>query len=316
VNKPLVKNELHPRNAHRGRYDFKALVAACPELSEYLTQSPSGDHTINFANPKAVLWLNKALLKSVYGLQHWDLPANYLCPPIPGRADYIHYLADLLASTNKDVIPTGANVRVLDIGVGANCVYPIIGHKVYGWQFVGSDIDPIAVKHAQSIVDQNDSMSDDVFIRLQPAKNSILQNIIHPAERFDLALCNPPFHSSAAEAREQSMRKTTNLSGKRTQKPVLNFGGTSNELWCDGGEKEFINRMVDESTHYRQQCLWFTSLVSKQTTLASVHNKLKEANVVESRIIEMAQGQKISRFVVWTFLTPLQRKEWSRKRWS
>jgi 23S rRNA (adenine1618-N6)-methyltransferase len=39
-------------------------------------------------------------------------------PPIPGRADYIHQIADLLATCNKKVVPTGADIRILDIGVG------------------------------------------------------------------------------------------------------------------------------------------------------------------------------------------------------
>jgi 23S rRNA (adenine1618-N6)-methyltransferase len=54
-------------------------------------------------------------------------PANYLCPPIPAVADYLHYLADLLADGSGGV-PRGIKVRALDVGVGANCIYPLLGH--------------------------------------------------------------------------------------------------------------------------------------------------------------------------------------------
>ena len=42
--------------------------------------------------------LNRAILMHHYGVKSWDIPAGYLCPPIPGRADYIHSVADLLAA--------------------------------------------------------------------------------------------------------------------------------------------------------------------------------------------------------------------------
>jgi 23S rRNA (adenine1618-N6)-methyltransferase len=207
-------------------------------------------------------------------------------------------------------------VRGLDIGVGANCIYPLIGNKVYGWQFVGSDIDKRALTHAQHILDSNFPLSDDIFLRHQSDASSIFKGIIHPSEKFDFVMSNPPFHASAEEARMAGLRKVRNLSGKHNiHKPVLNFSGTSTELWCVGGEKTFIQKMITESVSFAKQCLWFTALVSKQTTLASVSNKLKEVNASEIKIIEMAQGQKTSRFVAWTFHSKLQQKDWRNKRW-
>ena len=132
-----LKSGLHARNRHRSRYDFPLLVKEHPELSRFVRVNEYDDESIDFADPAAVRSLNKALLKLYYGITHWDIPENYLCPPIPGRADYIHHVADLLRSCNNSVIPRGTSVTVLDIGVGANCIYPIIGVKEYGWHFVG-----------------------------------------------------------------------------------------------------------------------------------------------------------------------------------
>jgi len=304
------KSSLHIRNKHRSRYDFNSLKAALPELSEFLSINKYGDESIDFANPKAVKALNKALLKHFYQIDFWDIPEGYLCPPIPGRADYIHYAADLLASCNAKNIPSGKKVKVLDIGVGANCVYPIIGHQEYGWQFVGSDIDDIAVKSAKNIVEVNPDLSTGVKVRLQASKQDIFKNIIRKEEKFDLTICNPPFHASAEEASAGSQRKSRNLGHKNYANPVLNFGGKNTELWTKGGEVAFVGKMIEESKLFKNQCLWFTSLVSKSENLGSIYAMLNRAEVAEVRTSEMSTGNKITRIVAWTYLNDAQQKDW------
>lgn len=304
------KSTLHPRNKHRSRYDFKALINSCAELEDFVSINKYGDHSIDFASPNAVKVLNKALLKHFYQIEFWDIPEGYLCPPIPGRADYIHYASDLLASCNNQHIPTGKKIKVLDIGVGANCVYPLIGHQEYGWSFVGSEIDDMAVRSAKNIVDVNPSLKSAIEIRSQLVKNEIFKTIIHKEERFDLTICNPPFHASAEESSAGSQRKNRNLGNKNYTKPILNFGGQNSELWTRGGEVAFVGKMIDESKSYKNQCFWFTSLVSKSGNLASIYAMLKRADVLEIRTSEMSTGNKITRIVAWTFLSKDQQKEW------
>ena len=312
------KGQLHPRNRHQGRYDFPALIKTSPELAAFVILNPYGKESIDFANPAAVKVFNRALLKQFYGIEHWDIPADYLCPPIPGRADYLHYLADLLASCNGGEIPRGAQVRALDIGVGANCIYPLLGNREYGWQFLGSDIDASAIASAKAIVRSNPGLASAIELRQQTDGAHIFQNLLQADERFDLSLCNPPFHASASEASSGSKRKWRNL-GKLDPKrklPVLNFGGQAAELWCQGGEAAFVSRLIKESVQHSQQVLWFTSLISKASNLPGVYSALKQAGVLEMRTVEMAQGQKQSRFVAWTFLTPQQRQDWRQERWK
>ncbi|MDR6560990.1 MULTISPECIES: 23S rRNA (adenine(1618)-N(6))-methyltransferase RlmF [unclassified Arcicella] len=316
MNKDSVKNTseksgLHPRNPHRFRYDFKALIASLPELAKFVFHNQFEVESIDFANPEAVKVLNRALLKHFYGISHWDIPPDYLCPPIPGRADYIHYLADLLASANKGNIPTGNKIQVLDIGIGANCVYPIIGSHEYAWKFVGADIDKKAIASAKAIIEANDSLKNTVACRWQTSPANIFKGIIQQDEYFDLTLCNPPFHSSMAEAKAGTERKWKNL-GKNNNK-VLNFGGQNNELWCEGGEETFIANMIAESTLFANNCLWFTSLISKKTTLPKAYALLKKVKALEVKTIDMAQGQKVSRILAWTFLTKSQQQDWQTK---
>ncbi|KQT41702.1 MULTISPECIES: 23S rRNA (adenine(1618)-N(6))-methyltransferase RlmF [unclassified Methylophilus] len=294
---------LHVCNKHRTGYDFVVLVKAHPILSQYVRPNAYGDDSIDFANPQAVKALNQALLKHYYGVAVWDIPKNYLCPPIPGRADYLHYLADLLAETLPNLAPE--QVRLLDIGTGANLVYPLIAAHAYGWQCVGVDIDSKALSNAQQIIDAN-GLQQQISLRQQPKPESIFKGVILPGEQFTLTLCNPPFHASAAEALAGTQRKWRGLGKKPPQ--ALNFGGQSNELFCAGGEAAFLTTMISESRLFTKQCVWFTTLVSKSTNLPLVYRELKKAQAVTVKTVEMAQGQKQSRFVAWTFQPELSKK--------
>lgn len=311
-----TKPGLHPRNRHRERYDFPRLVAACPELGPHVRVNPYGDPSIDFGDPRAVKALNRALLAAFYDVAHWDIPEGYLCPPIPGRADLIHHLADLLASCNGGAIPQGATVRVLDIGVGANTIYPILGHREYGWSFLGSDIDAGALANARRIVAENPGLAGAVEIRRQAHPPRILEGLLKAGERFDLSLCNPPFHASAREAREGSERKWRNLGRATRNQPVRNFGGQGGELWVPGGEEAFLLRMIRESVAMPTACLWFTALVSKTGTLPILKRALTQAEVAEIRTLPMAQGQKKSRILAWTFHGTEAREAWRKQRWN
>jgi len=291
------KPGLHPRNRHRARYDFAALSQASPELAGFVRPTGYGDSSIDFADPAAVRALNRALLKHCYGIAGWDLPAGFLCPPIPGRADYIHHIADLLGEADG-VIPRGPLVRVLDIGVGANCIYPLLGHREYGWRFLGSDIDPAALAAAGKILRANPGLAGAIELRLQPSPSDIFQGLLRDGESFTLSICNPPFHASLAEARAGARTKLRNLGigGAR-----LNFGGQGAELWCDGGEAGFVARMIRESARIPDRCLWFSTLVSKASTLPGLRHALRQAGARAIRTLDMAQGQKRSRILAWTF---------------
>ncbi|HBI00526.1 MAG TPA: 23S rRNA (adenine(1618)-N(6))-methyltransferase RlmF [Flavobacterium sp.] len=304
------KSSLHPRNKHRSRYDFEVLLLKTPELKSFIYTNEHEIETIDFSNPLAVKTLNKALLKSYYGILDWDLPEDYLCPPIPGRADYIHHIADLLAEVNQNIIPTGNNIMGLDIGVGANCIYPILGNAEYDWSFVATDIDANALENCVSIIEKNPHLNEVISLQQQVNSRYIFKDIIQPEDKFAFTICNPPFHDSKEEAAKSAARKVSNLTNQKTVNPILNFGGQNNELWCEGGELAFITQMIYESVKYPKQCFWFTTLVSKKDHLKSIYKTLNKVEASTIRTIEMNQGQKISRLVAWTFLSENQQKEW------
>ena len=302
------KSTLHPRNLHRNSYDFEQLISWVPELKHYVFVNSYGNQTINFSIPKAVKLLNKALLRHFYGVKNWDIPEHNLCPPIPGRADYIHYLADLLTENSKE-IPKGLSVKGLDIGTGANLVYPLIAHPSYGWEMLGTDINQKSLENAQKILDENPDFSSHIQLKFQPDSNFIFKNVLSPEDRFTFSMCNPPFHDSEESAMKGNIRKTKNLKKSKTPKTNLNFGGQQFELWCEGGELAFISKMIEESVLFSSQIRWFTCLVSKQENLFKLTSLLKKVKAVEVKTIDMAQGQKISRILAWTFVPKENRKD-------
>ena len=304
------KNNLHPKNVHRFGYDFKKLIAICPELERYVVLNEYQVETIDFSNSEAVFLLNKSLLLSEYGILNWNIPQNYLCPPIPGRTDYILNIADLLASSNEGIIPEGENTVGLDIGIGANCIYPILGNSIHNWSFVGTDIDENAIQNCKKIIENNPILIDSISLQLQINSRFIFKNIILPEDKFAFTMCNPPFHNSKEEATKSNIRKVNHLTEKRNKETVLNFGGHQTELWCDGGEIGFITQMIFESAKYPMQVLWFTTLVSKKENLPSIYKKLVQVNVADFKTMEMSQGQKTSRVVAWTFQSKSQIKNW------
>lgn len=293
MKKEIKKGELHPNNPHKGRYDFKILIEKLPELKSFIIKNPIGEDTIDFSDNQAVICLNKALIKTYYNIENWDIPAGFLCPPIPGRADYIHYIADLL--TKKK------NINVLDIGTGANCIYPIIGSQTFSWNYTASDIDPKSIENAQKIIDSNENLKNKVKLKLQKDRNHIFVGVIEKNDRFDLTMCNPPFHSSLEDALKANQRKVDNLNkGNKNIQKGLNFGGQKAELWCPGGERLFLKKMAKESAIFASQVYYFTSLISNKENVKPTIKVLEKLGA-KCQVLEMSQGQKISRVLAWTF---------------
>lgn len=284
---------MHPNNIHNSPYDFDALSTTHPDLAVHVFINQHGTKSIDFADTSAVLHLNKAILKHHYQLTDWNIPEHYLCPPIPGRADYIHHIADIL---KEDGVQTG--IHGLDIGVGANCVYPILGTQIYGWYMVGADIDVVAVTSAKANVKANSVLQNKIEIRHQKDNAQIFEGIIAPGEYYHFTMCNPPFHASKEIAAKGTLRKLKNLQDSETLE--LNFGGQANELWCNGGEALFIKRMIKQSVAFKTQVGWFTSLVSKKENMPKLYKQLDKLKAVHTTI-KMTQGNKKSRCIAWRF---------------
>jgi len=284
---------MHPKNKHNKSYNFPALSESHPELFPHIFINGYGIKTIDFSDREAVFHLNKAILKRDYNIQDWHIPKDYLCPPIPGRADYIHHINDLISEKS-----TESSIIGLDVGVGSSCIYPILGTRLYNWNMVGCDIHENSVKAALQNIEATPDLKHKIKVLHQKNNAAIFEGIIKSDEYYHFSMCNPPFYSSEKKAVKKAKEKMENLKYSTTN--TSNFGGQANELWCNGGEKLFIKRMIKQSVSFKNQVGWFTSLVSKSSNLPKIEKYLKKANATH-KIIDMSQGNKKSRIVAWTF---------------
>ena len=286
-----LKPGLHPRNKHKNGYNFDVLTKHNKNLASFVTKNNHGTLTIYFSDPKAVKELNSTLLEVHYGVKKWIFPDENLCPPIPGRVDYMHYISDLLSDSNCT-----EKITILDIGTGASCIYPLLGVKEYDWDFVATDIELDSLDTAQDIISDN-NLDAKILLRQQFNEANILKGIIEKGDSFSAVVCNPPFYKSEQEAKGANTRKSRNLGNNA----VRNFAGNNNELWYPGGEKAFLHNYLYQSSLYKDTSVWFTSLVSKKETIESLQKSGEKLKVKIMKIIPMHQGNKITRIVAWQF---------------
>jgi len=302
----------HQKSLHNERYNFDELIRSFPELERFVKENQYNELGIDYGNSEAIHALNQAILKHYYKVDSWSVPAGQLCPAIPGRADYIHHLADILKEKNEEIIPVGTKIKGLDIGTGMSCIYPILGNSIYGWKFVGTDINPESINHAKKNLASNKTLKKNIKFRFQKSSNSIFKDIIKPDESFDFVMCNPPFYSSLEEAESEGQKKIKNLNESRKKKghkelksktrDLSSFGGKNAELWCPGGELKFIKQMIRESLTIKDNCKLFSTLVSKKENLIELSKDIESTNLFKTKTIKMVHGKKISHILVWVLL--------------
>jgi len=283
-----LSKKLHPNNVHLLGYDLDTLAKVNPKLLPFVKLNPKGRKTVDFSISKAVKELNSALLQFYYDILFWEFPDSNLCPPVPGRADYLHYINDLLRNPKE--------AKVLDIGTGATCIYPLLGSRMFGWKFVGTDISELSLKSSQKIINKN-NLDSYIKLRLQSNKQHVLKGVLKSEDKFKVTVCNPPFYSSEREAIDANSRKTKNIGTKSGR----NFAGTTDELWYKGGEKAFLHTYLYESSLYPSSSEWFTSLVSKKENIKSLKSSAKKLGVKRFEVIQMEQGNKITRIACWRY---------------
>ena len=325
---------------------MERLVASYPRLGPHVAPGPTGRPTVDWADPAAVRALNTALLVADYGVNpdYADiLPPGALVPPVPGRADYVHHVADALRhSLSEDgggdgggggtAVPRGPAVVGLDIGTGASCIYPTLATAAYGWRMIASEIEPAAVASARDIVRSN-GHENRIEVRRQPNAANIFDGVLRAEDRLDFAMCNPPFYPSREAFRAENARKLRGLAKKKkgAQAPgekgegaiaSNNFGGTDAELWCEGGEVAFVGRIIAESRRHADRCLWFSSLVSRRDNLTKIERSFpgdaggrgRGRGVRTVRRVPMGAGQKSATILMWSFLDAAERREWANMR--
>ncbi|XP_054785659.1 uncharacterized protein LOC129292150 isoform X2 [Prosopis cineraria] len=278
---------IHPRNKYsENPPDFAQLASLYPTFQPFVYYSHDGRPNIDWTDFNATRELTRVLLLHDHSLNWW-IPDGQLCPTVPNRSNYIHWVEDLLSS---DIIPhtssTGDKVRGFDIGTGANCIYPLLGASLLGWSFVGSDVTDVAIEWASRNVHSNPHISDLIEIRkAESNENAVSVEACHNGE----LLCNETLEAAGLN-------------------PKTSCGGSREEMVCPGGEKAFITRIIEDSAALRHSFRWYTSMVGRKSNLKYLISKLWANGVTIVRTTEFVQGKTCRWGLAWSFLPPMQKK--------
>lgn len=303
--KKAIRNNTHSLNKNKEKYDLSTLIEVNPTLSNYLTTNHKGENTIDFSNTIAIKTLNQTLLHHYYGIKYWDFPSENLCPSIPNRADYIHYIADTLKGSNFGKLPEGEKITCLDIGTGSTCIYPIIGVIEYNWNFIASDINPKSIESSQNIIKKNEVIANKIECRLQEKPTDILYGVLKKEEEIDLVICNPPFYTSIKDAEKGTQKKSA----------PYNASEINPEIICDGGENRFLQHFAKESKKFSNNCYWFSALVKKTSNQKGITELLTQLGATEIKTIPTGSGNKSSQILAWSFITKDKQKTWRETKW-
>lgn len=288
---------MHPRNIYKTPPDFKSLALEFPDFCKYLKQDITGKVTFNFKDVNALRTLSTILLKKDFGLDV-DIPTNKLIPTIPLRLNYLLWIEDLLS-----IINSKENIYGIDIGTGASCVYPLIGAKKFGWYMIGTDIDEDSIIDARSNVARN-SLDNQIQL-LKVSGNTIFEeiNIDNSEKIYDFCMCNPPFFSTPQELNPF-------FKSRKTSRPIPKnaFCASINEVVINGGEIEFISKIIEESVKFKNKIKIFTTMVGHKNSLPHLKSKLRNVDVTSFKQTEFCQGHTTRWGLAWTFFDTDLRK--------
>ncbi|XP_038886851.1 U6 small nuclear RNA (adenine-(43)-N(6))-methyltransferase isoform X1 [Benincasa hispida] len=332
---------IHPRNKYaENPPDFALLASLYPSFQPFVFLHPRP--RIDWTDFNATRELTRVLLLHDHAL-HWWIPDGQLCPTVPNRSNYIHWLEDLLSSDivakkNSDSGP----VRGLDIGTGANCIYPLLGASLLGWSFVGTDVTDVALEWAERNVKSNPHVSELIEIRKVDDISDDLSTELHNSVAVDseFKILNEKDGMEVAPPLPSSLSKETVHLEKRYHGPPIllgvvkdgeefdfcmcnppffesmdeaglnpktSCGGTPQEMVCPGGERAFISRMIEDSIVLRQTFRWYTSMIGKKSNLSFLISKLWKVGVTVVKTTEFVQGQICRWGLAWSFM-PTARK--------
>lgn len=335
---------IHPKNKYsENPPDFSLLASLYPSFETYVFYSRDGRPRIDWTDFNATRELTRVLLLHDHGINWW-IPDGQLCPTVPNRSNYIHWLEDLLAS---DVIPkphsSNDKVRGFDIGTGANCIYPLLGASLLGWSFVASDITDIALEWAERNVQSNPHISNLIEIRkvrcceeLPPIQESNDEERVFGGESgievreggneaeasssatFDVpAATDRSYHGPPILINVVREGETFDFCmcnppffeniEEGGLNPKTSCGGTHKEMVCHGGEKAFITRIIEDSVSLKESFRWYTSMVGRKINLKFLISKLREVGATIVKTTEFVQGQTCRWGLAWSFLPPAKK---------
>ncbi|XP_064234182.1 RNA N6-adenosine-methyltransferase METTL16 isoform X2 [Aotus nancymaae] len=256
-----------------------------------LSLPSSWDYSLNFKDPEAVRALTCTLLREDFGLSI-DIPLERLIPTVPLRLNYIHWVEDLIGHQDSD---KSSLRRGIDIGTGASCIYPLLGATLNGWYFLATEVDDMCFNYAKKNVEQN-NLSDLIKVVKVPQKTLLMDALKEESEIiYDFCMCNPPFFANQLEAKGVNSRNP-----RRPPPSSVNTGGIT-EIMAEGGELEFVKRIIHDSLQLKKRLRWYSCMLGKKCSLAPLKEELRIQGVPKVTYTEFCQGRTMRWALAWSF---------------
>jgi 23S rRNA (adenine1618-N6)-methyltransferase len=300
---------MHPRNPYNAPINIAELARQFPDVCDHvISRSSNGRVVYDWHAPGATYAVTRALLARDFELD-WQQPLHHLCPPVPGRLNYLLWLQDLVQQDAVAAAAPPAGICVADIGTGASAIFPLLGARRFGWSFVALDSSADALAHARSNVERN-GLQHLITLGLVPHDGSIVSALdSFPAVTH--TMCNPPFFSSSSSAAWRQRVLAADGGGEQNGNSVIGGGGMAAcaalepELFTEGGEVAFMSKIIQQSaaSPCRQRVKWFTCMVGIKADLAALKAACAAAGALQVRTTTFFQGQTLRWGLAWTFVT-------------
>ncbi|XP_004706928.1 RNA N6-adenosine-methyltransferase METTL16 [Echinops telfairi] len=287
-----LSKSMHARNRYKDKPpDFAYLASKYPDFKQHVQINLNGRVSLNFKDPEAVRALTCTLLREDFGLSI-DIPLERLIPTVPLRLNYIHWVEDLIGHQDSD---KSALRRGIDIGTGASCIYPLLGATLNGWYFLATEVDDMCFNYAKKNVEQN-NLSDLIKVVKVPQKTLLMDALKEECEIiYDFCMCNPPFFANQLEAKGVNSRNA-----RRPPPSSVNTGGIT-EIMAEGGELEFIKRIIHDSLQLKKRLRWYSCMLGKKCSLAPLKEELRIQGVPKVTYTEFCQGRTMRWALAWSF---------------
>ncbi|EGW14216.1 RNA N6-adenosine-methyltransferase METTL16 [Cricetulus griseus] len=287
-----LSKSMHARNRYKDKPpDFAYLASKYPDFKQHIQINLSGRVSLNFKDPEAVRALTCTLLREDFGLSI-DIPLERLIPTVPLRLNYIHWVEDLIGhqASDKSTLRRG-----IDIGTGASCIYPLLGATLNGWYFLATEVDDMCFNYAKKNVEQN-NLSDLIKVVKVPQKTLLMDALKEESEIiYDFCMCNPPFFANQLEAQGVNSRNS-----RRPPPSSVNTGGIT-EIMAEGGELEFVKRIIHDSLQLKKRLRWYSCMLGKKCSLAPLKEELRIQGVPKVTFTEFCQGRTMRWALAWSF---------------
>ncbi|XP_019653908.1 RNA N6-adenosine-methyltransferase METTL16 isoform X2 [Ailuropoda melanoleuca] len=135
----------------------------------------------------------------------------------------------------------------------------------------------------------------DIVVKV-PQKTLLMDALKEESEIiYDFCMCNPPFFANQLEAKGVNSRNP-----RRPPPSSVNTGGIT-EIMAEGGELEFVKRIIHDSLQLKKRLRWYSCMLGKKCSLAPLKEELRIQGVPKVTHTEFCQGRTMRWALAWSF---------------